>query len=47
MPNSIITHLQNQPILCFNYDIADDIFSSLEKEKFSIKIECATEWRLE
>lgn len=42
-----IIHLQNQPILCFNYDIADDIFSSLEKEKFSIKIECATEWRLE
>lgn len=41
-----IIYSQNQPILCFNYNIADNIFSASDKQEFDIKIEYGTEWRL-
>ena len=41
----IINH-QEEPILMFNYDITDDIFTPQDKDDFCFQTETQSEWRL-
>ena len=42
-----IIQFQEQPVLCFNYDIAGKFLTAAEVEEYHIQTEFGTEWRLE
>ncbi len=42
-----IIRFQEQPVLCFNYDIAEKFLTAAEVKEYHIRTEFGTEWRLE